>query len=111
MMPPVGLKTIVLSSSTVVLTWSDTSLGKSQTITDSRYYTVRYTSLPNNNKRYKSINSTDLNAHIDNLKPNTRYEFSVKVIKGRRQSTWSMSEINITQESGKWVSIIKEFVK
>ncbi|XP_069102428.1 neogenin-like isoform X6 [Argopecten irradians] len=99
MMPPVGLKTIVLSSSTVVLTWADTSLGKSQTVTDSRYYTVRYTSLPNNNKRYKTINSTDLNAHIDNLKPNTRYEFSVKVIKGRRQSTWSMSEINVTQES------------
>ncbi|XP_033725655.1 neogenin-like isoform X3 [Pecten maximus] len=99
MMPPVGLKAIVLSSSTVVLTWADTSLGKSQTVTDSRYYTVRYTSLPNNNKRYKTLNSTDLNAHIDNLKPNTRYEFSVKVIKGRRQSTWSMSEINITQES------------
>ncbi|XP_021359106.1 neogenin-like isoform X7 [Mizuhopecten yessoensis] len=99
MMPPVGLKTIVLSSSTVVLTWTDTSLGNSQTVTDSRYYTVRYTSLPNNNKRYKTVNSTDLNAHIDNLKPNTRYEFSVKVIKGRRQSTWSMSEINITQEA------------
>ncbi|XP_071098730.1 neogenin-like isoform X2 [Haliotis cracherodii] len=99
MMPPIGLKAIVLSPSTIVLTWADNTLGKSQKITDNRYYTVRYTPLPSHNRRPRQLNSTDLNAHVDGLKPNTQYEFSVKVIKGRRQSTWSMSVINTTQES------------
>jgi hypothetical protein len=101
MMPPIGLKAIVLSSSTIVVTWTDNSLGRSQRITDSRYYTVRYTTLPNHNRRHRAINSTDLNAHIDDLKPDTQYEFAVKVIKGRRESTWSMTVVNATQESGK----------
>ncbi|KAF8764604.1 Neogenin like protein [Argiope bruennichi] len=36
---------------------------------------------------------------IDDLRPNTQYEFSVKVVKGSRESTWSMSVINSTQEA------------
>lgn len=99
MMPPVGLKTIVLSSSTVLLTWSDTSLGSNQRNTDNRYYTVKYTVLQGSGRRYRYVNSTGLNCHIDNLKPYTNYEFSVKVIKGRRQSTWSMSVLNTTEEA------------
>ncbi|XP_056003789.1 neogenin-like isoform X3 [Ostrea edulis] len=102
MMPPVGLKTHVLSSSTIVLTWTDTSLGVNQMIQDNRYYTVRYrvaSNMESENSRFWYLNSTDLNAHIDSLRPNTRYEFDVKVIKGRRQSPWSMKEINTTQEA------------
>ncbi|CAC5395681.1 NEO1 [Mytilus coruscus] len=99
MMPPVGLKTIVLSSSTVLLTWTDTSLGSSQRNTDNRFYTVRYTPLQGSGRRNRDVNSTGLNCHIDNLKPYTKYEFSVKVIKGRRQSTWSMSVLNTTEEA------------
>ena len=38
---------------------------------------------------------------MDDLKPNTEYEFSVKVTKGRRVSTWSMSVLNSTFEDGK----------
>ncbi|CAI9727989.1 neogenin-like isoform X8 [Octopus vulgaris] len=98
MMPPVGLKTIVLSSQTIVLTWTDSTLSRAQRITDNRYYTVRYSPVYNN-KKYRYINSTDLNAHIDHLKPNTQYEFSVKVTKNLRKSTWSMSVVNTTQES------------
>ena len=104
MMPPVGLKTIVLSSSTVLLTWADTTLGN----IDNRYYTVRYTAMQGTNHRHQYANSTGLNCHIDGLKPYTKYEFSVKVIKGRRQSTWSMSVLNTTEEAGK---IIKFFLR
>ena len=46
------------------------------------------------------INTTDLVCHIDELKPDTQYEFSVKVTKGKRKSTWSMSVVNTTQEAG-----------
>lgn len=97
MIPPVGLKAQVLSSTTIMLTWSDNLLGRNQRITDSRFYTVRYN--PKMARRYKYVNSTDLNIHIDDLKPNTEYEFSVKVLKGRRKSTWSLSVFNRTWEA------------
>ena len=49
------------------------------------------------------INTTDLVCHIDELKPDTQYEFSVKVTKGKRKSTWSMSVVNTTQEAGELI--------
>ena len=82
LIPPVGLKAIVLSSTTVVLYWTDTSLPRSQMVTDSPYYAVRYTSShTSSNPRYRYLNSTVLNCMLDDLKPNTQYEFAVKVIK------------------------------
>lgn len=100
MLPPVGLKAIVLSSASVVLYWTDTTLPRNQVINDNRYYTVRYTgSTYSSNPKYRYFNSTDLNCMIDDLKPNSQYEFSVKVVKGRRESTWSMSVLNSTHEA------------
>ncbi|XP_069703629.1 neogenin isoform X2 [Periplaneta americana] len=100
LIPPVGLMAIVLSSTTVVVYWTDTTLPKSQFVTDNRYYVVRYTpSHYSNNPRYKYFNATDLNCMIDDLKPNTQYEFTVKVVKGRRESPWSMVVLNMTQEA------------
>ena len=98
MNPPVGLKAIVLSPKTIIVTWSDSTLGRNQRITDNRYYTIRYKATTA--KKQKFLNSTDHNMHIDDLKPNTEYEFSVKVIKGRRQSSWGMIAVNRTYESG-----------
>ncbi|XP_068083914.1 neogenin [Anabrus simplex] len=99
LVPPVGLMAIVLSSRSVVLYWTDTTLSKTQYVTDNRYYVVRYTSSHHSsNPRYKYFNATDLNCMIDDLKPNTQYEFTVKVVKGRRESPWSMVVLNMTQE-------------
>lgn len=36
---------------------------------------------------------------IDDLRPNTQYEFTVKLVKGRRESPWSMVVLNQTQEA------------
>ncbi|XP_022254822.1 neogenin-like, partial [Limulus polyphemus] len=100
MLPPVGLKAIVLSPTTVVLYWTDTTLTQNQIITDSRFYTVRYTPFSYEaHSKSKFYNSTDLNCMIDDLKPNTQYEFSVKVVLGQQESTWSMSAFNTTQEA------------
>lgn len=97
--PPVGLKAQVLSSSSVVLYWTDTTLSKNQQVNDRRYV-VRYTSsLHSNNPKFRYYNTTDLNCMIDDLKPNTQYEFAVKVVRGKRESTWSMSVLNTTQEA------------
>ncbi|XP_011252617.1 neogenin isoform X4 [Camponotus floridanus] len=100
LIPPVGLKAIVLSATTVVLYWTDTTLSKSQYVTDNRYYVVRYTSYHHSSSpRYKYYNATDLNCMIHDLKPNTQYEFTVKLVKGKRNSPWSMVVLNQTQEA------------
>ncbi|XP_063305438.1 neogenin isoform X9 [Pelobates fuscus] len=99
MLPPVGVQASILSSDTVRLTWADNSLPKNQKITDARYYTARWkTNIPANTK-YKFANTTTLSYLVTGLKPNTLYEFSVMVTKGRRSSTWSMTAHGTTFES------------
>ncbi|KAG8440231.1 hypothetical protein GDO86_006130 [Hymenochirus boettgeri] len=99
MLPPVGVQATIVAYDTVRLTWADNSLPKNQKITDSRFYTVRWkTNIPANTK-YKMANSTTLSHLVTGLKPNTLYEFSVMVTKGRRSSTWSMTAHGTTFES------------
>ncbi|XP_030764716.1 neogenin isoform X2 [Sitophilus oryzae] len=95
LMPPLGLKAHVLSTTSVVLYWTDPTL-KQQIVRDNRYYTVKYTS--ETSTKPKMINVTDLNTMINDLKPNTLYEFAVKLVKGRRESSWSMVVQNRTWE-------------
>ncbi|XP_074862552.1 neogenin isoform X3 [Carettochelys insculpta] len=98
MMPPVGVQASILSHDTIRITWADNSLPKNQKITDARYYTVRWkTNIPANTK-YKMANTTTLSYLVTGLKPNTLYEFSVMVTKGRRSSTWSMTAHGTTFE-------------
>ncbi|NXF11508.1 NEO1 protein, partial [Smithornis capensis] len=98
MMPPVGVQASILSHDTIRITWADNSLPKNQKITDARYYTVRWkTNIPANTK-YKTANATTLSYLVTGLKPNTLYEFSVMVTKGRRASTWSMTAHGTTFE-------------
>jgi neogenin len=94
---PVGLRAIPMSGSSIVVYWTDTTLGKSQHVKDNRFYTVRYSTTGSTRFRYH--NTTDLNCMIGELKPNTQYEFEVKVVKGRRESLWSMSVLNSTMSS------------
>lgn len=99
MMPPVGVQASVLSHDTIRVTWADNSLPKNQKITDNRHYTVRWkTNIPANTK-VKMANSTSLSHVVTGLKPNTLYEFSVMVTKGRRSSTWSMTAQGTTFET------------
>ncbi|XP_060031596.1 neogenin isoform X4 [Erinaceus europaeus] len=98
MMPPVGVQASTLSHDAIRVTWADNSLPKHQKVTDSRYYTVRWkTNVPANTK-YKHANATALSYLATGLKPNTLYEFSVMVAKGRRSSTWSMTAHGTTFE-------------
>uniref|UniRef100_A0A8B9KZ80 Neogenin 1b n=1 Tax=Astyanax mexicanus TaxID=7994 RepID=A0A8B9KZ80_ASTMX len=99
MLPPVGVQASVMSSDTIKVSWADNSLPKNQKITDSRFYTVRWkTNIPANTK-YKVTNTSSLTHTVTNLKPNTLYEFSVMVTKGRRSSTWSMTAHGTTFET------------
>uniref|UniRef100_A0A224XGP9 Putative neural cell adhesion molecule l1 n=1 Tax=Panstrongylus lignarius TaxID=156445 RepID=A0A224XGP9_9HEMI len=101
LIPPVGLKATVISPTSVVLFWSDSTLPQDQVVTDNRYYVVRYNQFYHSaiNTKYRFHNSTVLNYMIDDLKPFTQYEFVVKVVKGRRESPWSMMVVNTTWEA------------
>lgn len=94
---PVGLRAITMSSSSIVVYWTDTTLNRNQQVLDNRHYVVRYNSVGSN--RFKYFNTTDLNCMIGDLRPNVQYEFAVKVVKGRRESSWSMSVINSTSQA------------
>ncbi|KAJ0001845.1 hypothetical protein NQD34_001641 [Periophthalmus magnuspinnatus] len=99
MMPPVGVQATVMSHDTIKVSWADNSLPKNQKITDNRFYTVRWkTNIPANTK-VKNSNTSSLNHIVTGLKPNTLYEFSVMVTKGRRMSTWSMTAQGTTFET------------
>lgn len=98
MMPPVGVQASILTHDTIRISWADNSLPKSQKNNDARFYTVRWkTNIPANTK-YKMANTTILGYLVTGLKPNTLYEFSVMVTKGRRSSTWSMTAHGTTFE-------------
>ncbi|KAI5643728.1 fibronectin type III domain-containing protein [Phthorimaea operculella] len=96
LIPPVGLKVIMLSGTTAVVYWTDPTLPKGQTATDGRRYVVRWSTAGG---RVRTFNATDLNCMLDDLKPFTTYEFAVKLIKGGRESAWSMLVSNTTLET------------
>jgi len=100
MMPPIGVKAAVLSASRVRLTWTDTTRATQATrrADSSRYYVVRYN--PKLSRRQRLVNSTDLAVELFDLRPDTEYEFSVRVVRGNRRSTWSLSVFNRTLEAG-----------
>lgn len=50
-------------------------------VEDERLYLIRYNAYSPNNIRYKYFNTTELSCIINDLKPNTQYEFTVKLIK------------------------------
>lgn len=97
LLPPVGLQSTAISSNTIHLEWAD----KNHYINDiGRWYLIRLTpSIHSSSPKYRYVNATSTEKLIEDLKPNMQYEFSVKVIKGKRNSTWSMSAINTTHEA------------
>ncbi|XP_045782410.1 neogenin isoform X2 [Maniola jurtina] len=95
LIPPVGLKVIMLSGSTAVVYWTDPSLPKGAAATDGRRYAVRAAG----GGRTRVYNASDLNCMIDDLRPFTKYEFAVKLIKGGRESAWSMLASNTSLEA------------
>jgi len=93
-MPPIGVDAMVLSARTVLLSWSARATGSESV------YTLRYRARTLRHSRYRYVNVTTTTAKIDQLRPNTQYEISVKVSHGSRHSTWSMSVLVSTTEAG-----------
>ncbi|XP_040396103.1 netrin receptor DCC isoform X3 [Cygnus olor] len=99
MLPPVGVQAVALTHDAVRVIWADNSVPKNQKTTEVRFYTVRWRTSYSTNAKYKSADTTALSHTVIGLKPNTMYEFSVMVTKGRRSSTWSMTAHATTYEA------------
>ncbi|GCC36050.1 hypothetical protein chiPu_0014541 [Chiloscyllium punctatum] len=100
MLPPVGVQAVAVSHDSVRVSWADNSVPKNQKLTtDGRFYTVRWRTSYSANAKYKSVDATALSQTVTSLKPNTMYEFSIMVTKGRRSSTWSMTAHATTYEA------------
>ncbi|VDK77158.1 unnamed protein product [Litomosoides sigmodontis] len=92
---PIGVRALTLSSSSIRVTWTDTE-------TDMPYlrqYTVRYGSSVENGGQWRYVNTSELQVVIEGLRPNTQYEFAVRVNAGKSSSMWSMTAVNSTAPS------------
>ncbi|KAM5191920.1 netrin receptor DCC [Mantella aurantiaca] len=99
MLPPVGVQAVALTHDAVRVSWADNSVQKNQKTAEVRFYTIRWRTSYSTSSKYKSADTTSLSHTVTGLKPNTMYEFSVMVTKGRRSSTWSMTAHATTYET------------
>ncbi|CAG9536052.1 unnamed protein product [Cercopithifilaria johnstoni] len=89
---PVGVRALTLSSSSIRVTWTDAEMD----IPHLRQYTVRYGSSGESGGQRRYINTSELEVVIEGLRPNTQYEFAVRVNAGKSSSMWSMTAVNST---------------
>ncbi len=100
--PPLNVQSVVISPQSIELKWTDWHLKPEETIPDDRYYSIRYNIAEMSNAKYKFKNSTERNVILTDLKPNTLYDFSVRLVLGSRESDWSMTTSQMTMESCKF---------
>ncbi|KAI1710055.1 fibronectin type III domain-containing protein [Ditylenchus destructor] len=87
MSAPVGVSAEAISSTSIRVSWSDPNDGFNQ------YYTVKWSSSVDNNGQIRQMNTSETEQIIESLRPNTQYEFSVKLVESQQ---WSMSAVNKT---------------
>uniref|UniRef100_A0A8C6TKH4 DCC netrin 1 receptor n=1 Tax=Neogobius melanostomus TaxID=47308 RepID=A0A8C6TKH4_9GOBI len=91
--------TVALGPDSVRVSWADNSISKNQKSSDVRFYSVKWRTSHSSSGKFKSADTTALSHTVTGLKPNSMYEFSVMVTKGRKSSTWSMTAHATTYEA------------
>uniref|UniRef100_A0A2K6TRI8 Fibronectin type III domain-containing protein 1 n=1 Tax=Saimiri boliviensis boliviensis TaxID=39432 RepID=A0A2K6TRI8_SAIBB len=95
---PDDISVRVMSSQSVLVSWVDPVLEKQKKVVASRQYTVRYREKGELARwDYKQI--TNRRVLIENLIPDTVYEFAVRISQGERDGKWSTSVFQRTPES------------
>lgn len=100
--PPLNLQAQTISQHIIELSWIDWHLRNNEDIPDDRFYKIRYSLSSSNDQlqlKYKYKNSTERRIQLDDLKPDTLYDFAVKLIAGKRESEWSMTTSQMTMEA------------
>lgn len=100
--PPLNVQAVAISPHSVELRWTDWHLKPDESIPDDRRYVIRYSvadySTSSSAPKYTFKNATERSAIISDLKPNTLYDFAVKLAVGKRESDWSMTTSQMTME-------------
>ncbi|ELK09949.1 Fibronectin type III domain-containing protein 1 [Pteropus alecto] len=95
---PEDINVRVMSSQSVLVAWLDPVLEKQKKAVASRQYTVRYREKGELARwDYKQISHRRV--LIENLIPDTMYEFAVRISQGERDGKWSTSVFQRTPES------------
>jgi neogenin len=97
--PPLNVQAVGMSPYSVEVRWTDWHLKPDEAIADERYYLVRYNVADTyNNPKYKYKNATERSVIVSDLRPNTLYDFAVKLVIGKRESDWSMTTSQMSME-------------
>ncbi|XP_059970983.1 fibronectin type III domain-containing protein 1 isoform X3 [Mesoplodon densirostris] len=95
---PEDINVRVISSQSVLVAWVDPVLEKQKKAVASRQYTVRYREKGESARwDYKQVSNRRV--LIENLIPDTMYEFAVRISQGERDGKWSTSVFQRTPES------------
>uniref|UniRef100_A0A8D0G4I4 Fibronectin type III domain-containing protein 1 n=1 Tax=Sphenodon punctatus TaxID=8508 RepID=A0A8D0G4I4_SPHPU len=88
----------VMSSQSVLVTWTDPVHEKQKKVVTSRQYTVRYREKGESARwDYKQV--ANRRVLVDKLIPDTMYEFAVRISQGEREGKWSASVFQRTPEA------------
>ena len=101
--PPLNVQAVAISPHSIELRWTDWHLKPDDQIPDDRHYSIRYNvaDMSGSNTaaiKYKHKNATERNAIISELRPNTLYDFAVKLVIAKRESDWSMTTSQMTMD-------------
>jgi hypothetical protein len=100
--PPLNVHATSLSPDSIQIDWTDWHLKPSEPIPDDRHYLVRYAitekTTQSKANKYQYRNSSARTLSVTGLKDNTLYDFAVRLVIGRRESDWSMTTSQMTQE-------------
>ncbi|KAH0622418.1 hypothetical protein JD844_024715 [Phrynosoma platyrhinos] len=88
----------VMSSQSVLVTWTDPIYEKQRKAATSRQYSVRYREKGESARwDYKQVHNRRV--LVDKLIPDTMYEFAVRISQGEREGKWSASVYQRTPEA------------
>ncbi|XP_039108037.1 fibronectin type III domain-containing protein 1 [Hyaena hyaena] len=95
---PEDINVRVMSSQSVLVAWVDPVLEKQKKVVASRQYTVRYRE-KGESARWDHKQTSNRRVLVENLIPDTMYEFAVRISQGERDGKWSTSIFQRTPES------------
>ncbi|CAD7691590.1 unnamed protein product [Nyctereutes procyonoides] len=95
---PEDINVRVMSSQSVLVAWVDPVLEKQKKVVASRQYTVRYRE-KGELARWDHKQTSNRRVLVENLIPDTMYEFAVRISQGERDGKWSTSVFQRTPES------------
>ncbi|KAM4694756.1 fibronectin type III domain-containing protein 1 [Discoglossus pictus] len=98
LLDPSDVSVRVISSQSVLVTWVDQAYAKSGNVASNRHYSIRYREKGESARwDYKEVNTR--RSLVDQLNPDSMYEFSIRISQEDIEGQWSPSVFQRTPES------------